>query len=134
MDPSAQRLVAGRYRLLSRLGAGGMGTVWLAHDQRLDRPVAVKKVPLEGGESPRAEREALAAAGADADLGFRLQRMDAILDEDKDRNRLALAAAEHREALDSWRALAGEVSVEWALEMKDRILAAGSTSLSCNGC
>jgi len=32
----------GTYQLMSRLGAGGMGDVYLAHDMKLDRPVALK--------------------------------------------------------------------------------------------
>lgn len=57
----------GRYRLERRLGAGGMASVWLAHDERLDRRVAVKIVAdtLADDERwlTRFEREARAAAG-----------------------------------------------------------------------
>ncbi|WP_254878506.1 serine/threonine-protein kinase [Streptomyces sp. NA04227] len=68
--PEAGRLVAGRYRLLERIGAGGMGTVWRAGDELLGRDVALKKlhVPphLSDGERERlyerTRREARSAA------------------------------------------------------------------------
>ncbi|GAA3539004.1 serine/threonine protein kinase PkaE [Streptomyces osmaniensis] len=42
MTVTTGRVVAGRYALSALIGQGGMGQVWTAYDQRLDRRVAVK--------------------------------------------------------------------------------------------
>ncbi|MET0793531.1 MAG: serine/threonine-protein kinase [Polyangiaceae bacterium] len=59
-------IIAERYCLLQKLGAGGMGSVWLAHDQSLDSRCAVKLVDPEKAANEevrvRFEREAKAAA------------------------------------------------------------------------
>ncbi len=44
----------GHYRLTDRLGAGAMGEVYLAEDTRLHRPVALKMLPIDGGEDETA--------------------------------------------------------------------------------
>ncbi|MGH2955347.1 MAG: serine/threonine-protein kinase, partial [Solirubrobacterales bacterium] len=53
-------LLMDRFRLLERIGSGGMGTVYRAFDERLQRQVAVKEIT--GGEPARVLREAQAAA------------------------------------------------------------------------
>jgi serine/threonine-protein kinase len=56
-----ERIIAGRYRPVRRLGQGAMGDVWLADDVELERPVALKLLAPDADHA-RFEREARAAA------------------------------------------------------------------------
>jgi beta-lactam-binding protein with PASTA domain/predicted Ser/Thr protein kinase len=66
-DVAPNTLIDGRYRVISRLGTGGMADVFLAKDQQLGRQVAVKLLHRRFAEDPgfveRFRREAQAAAG-----------------------------------------------------------------------
>jgi eukaryotic-like serine/threonine-protein kinase len=66
LERLSSTVLSGRYRLESKLGSGGMSTVYLALDEVLDRPVAVKllhrEISEEEDQLERFRREARAAA------------------------------------------------------------------------
>jgi serine/threonine-protein kinase len=56
------------YRIIAKLGRGGMGEVYLAEDQRLDRKVAIKFLPAEVATDERARQRLLREAKTAATL------------------------------------------------------------------
>ncbi len=72
-------LIAGRYRLISRLGSGAMGMVWQGQDERLHRPVAIKQLLLPSKLSEVETDEANRRAMREGRITARLQHPHAIV-------------------------------------------------------
>jgi serine/threonine-protein kinase len=119
-------MVLGRYRLVRRLGAGGMATVYLAEDERLRRPVAIKRLHADSPEAMalRLEREARVGASLNH------PNIVAVYDTDTDDHGVVivmeyvagetLAAALRRGPLDPARALEVVGDVASALDHAHR--------------
>ncbi|MBF6463579.1 serine/threonine protein kinase [Nocardia beijingensis] len=75
---TADRLIAGRYRLTDPIGTGAMGVVWRATDERLQRTVAVKQVLLGPGLTGSAALEAKRRAMREGRIAARLHHPNAI--------------------------------------------------------
>jgi non-specific serine/threonine protein kinase len=68
LSPEAQTHL-GRYRIRRKLGQGGMATVWLAHDEILERDIALKLLePAAGGPGAEARRRFIVEGRAAARL------------------------------------------------------------------
>jgi eukaryotic-like serine/threonine-protein kinase len=76
--PEPERLLAGRYRLRAVIGRGGMGVVWRARDELLNRDVAVKEV-IWPPEIQEAERETIRLrAVREAQMAARLHHPNVV--------------------------------------------------------
>jgi eukaryotic-like serine/threonine-protein kinase len=73
-----QALIADRYRLLHRVGSGGMGVVWEGWDERLERRVAVKQLYRQATVSTEEAELANQRAMREARLTARLQHPHAV--------------------------------------------------------
>ena len=64
MSSPSQRLLAGRFRVIRRLGAGAMASVVLAEDVELGRRLAIKRMHADASDdgAPRFRREMRVAA------------------------------------------------------------------------
>ncbi len=72
------RVIGGRYRLIERIGSGGMGTVWRALDELVDREVAVKQPRLPGDPEDAAHQRAAHRLYREARAAARVEHPSAV--------------------------------------------------------
>src|SRR3954470_23257976 len=75
-------LLAGRYRVERRLGRGGMAAVYLAHDEKLDRQVAVKRLHSDSPEDAARRFAREAKLGASLNHPNLVWVFDAVADDE----------------------------------------------------
>src|SRR6516165_5983362 len=78
MPPMTGRVIAGRYLLAQPIGRGAMGMVWRAHDQLLDREVAVKEVVLSSSIGADERRNAYKRTLREARTAARLSHRGVV--------------------------------------------------------
>ncbi|TVT32020.1 serine/threonine protein kinase [Amycolatopsis rhizosphaerae] len=72
------RLVAGRYRVVRKIGSGAMGAVWQAHDELLARTVAIKQLLLQPGLDHHEAEDAKQRTMREGRIAARLHHPNAI--------------------------------------------------------
>ncbi len=78
MLEGVDRLIGGRYRLTEAIGHGGMGVVWRAYDETLDRDVAIKEIVFPAGIPQDEQRLACARSVQEARAAGRLNHPGVI--------------------------------------------------------
>lgn len=113
-----------RYTLQKKLGAGGMGEVWLARDTLLDRPVAIKY--LKGAQDPMYEELFLSEARTLASLNHPNITLiyDAVPDERQTGFRLVMEYVQGQALADVMANWSGPLPLEIILDVTIGVLQA----------
>jgi eukaryotic-like serine/threonine-protein kinase len=99
-----ERLIAGRYQLRVVIGRGGMGAVWQAHDELLNRDVAVKEIIWPSLLDPQERETARRRAVREAQLAARLRHPNVVsvydIIEEDDRTSIVMELVPYRSLRD----------------------------------
>ncbi|MFE6913186.1 serine/threonine-protein kinase [Streptomyces rubiginosohelvolus] len=77
-DDAPRTVIDGRYELLERIGSGGMGEVWKALDQRLNRFVAVKGLLDRNAMTPGTQATAMQRARREAEAIAKIEHQNVV--------------------------------------------------------
>jgi tetratricopeptide (TPR) repeat protein len=123
--PEGGAAFAGRYRLVRELGRGASGAVYVAHDQELDRELAIKILHPHTRAQKQAESRARAWLEARIAAGIRHPGVVAIYDLDEERQLLAMELCSGGALRDLLQRgpLDAEVALRRAAELSDTLAA-----------
>ncbi|WP_408994364.1 serine/threonine-protein kinase [Streptomyces sp. 1268] len=77
-DEAPRTVIDGRYELLERIGSGGMGEVWKAHDRRLNRFVAVKGLLDRNAMTAGTQATAMQRARREAEAIAKIEHQNVV--------------------------------------------------------
>ncbi|MFI0873295.1 serine/threonine-protein kinase [Streptomyces parvus] len=77
-DEAPRTVIDGRYELLERIGSGGMGEVWKAHDRRLNRLVAVKGLLDRNAMTAGTQATAMQRARREAEAIAKIEHQNVV--------------------------------------------------------
>src|SRR5947209_4731177 len=133
MHPLADtgRVIARRYRLQAPIGRGAMGVVWRAHDQLLDRDVAIKEVQIADTLTDEERTTAFQRTLREAKTAARLNHPAVVtvydVAEDGGRPWIVMQLV-NAQSLDQVLATSGPLSPRRAAEMARQLLSALSVA------
>jgi serine/threonine protein kinase/Tfp pilus assembly protein PilF len=119
--PKPTKTIAGKYKILTELGRGGMGVVYKAKDSRLKRMVALKFLPPDLTKDPEAKERFIQEAQAAAALDHPNICTVYEVDEEKDQTFISMAYVEGRSLKE--RAKSGALDVEEAVDIAVQVAA-----------